>query len=431
MSEHLLIVGNGGEIPGLAHEARPGLRTTMLVRLSALARVRDPAMHARLAALPHDDGTGEWVEMARSIHARDPFDHLATYGERDQDKAAAIGSALGLRAHSPQTVRWVHDKAAMRERLAALGVDSTPGGRVGNIREAGQAGRRYGYPFVLKPVVGTGSAGVTVIHSPADLVAAWEWATAVTAEGPDDLVAERYLDGTELSVESLSEDGEHRTVCLTGKVKSATHCVELGHMVPGPFDAATSDAVRQFTASVLNALGVRDGVTHTEIIVTADGPHVVETHLRPAGDEIPEMIRDTYGIDLLDLLVRQSLGEHVMDRLDRELMAVEKTATCSAIWFGTPAASGRIVAVAGIESARAMVGVVGVASLKEIGDQLPKELTDSAPTGVSARAISARATADDPREALRRAKAAAEAVRFTVEAVPAYDGIPQEAALER
>jgi formate-dependent phosphoribosylglycinamide formyltransferase (GAR transformylase) len=420
------------EIPGLAHQARPGLRTTMLVRLSALPRVRDPGMHARLVALPHDGGAGEWVEMARCIHARDPFGHLATYGERDQDKAAAIGAALGLRTHSPQTARWVHDKAAMRQRLAALGVDGTPSGRVRNIEEAAQAGRQYGYPFVLKPVAGTGSAGVTVVHSPADLAAAWEWAARVTAEEPGELVAERYLDGTELSVETLSEDGEHRIVCLTGKVKTATHCVELGHMVPGPFDAATREAVSRFTASVLDALGVRDGVGHTEIIVTADGPHVVETHLRPAGDEIPEMIRDTHGIDLLDLLVRQSLGEHVMGRLDGELKAAAKITTCAAIWFGTPAASGRIVAVTGIEAAREMAGVVGVDFLKEAGDELPAELTHSGTAGGSARAISARATADDPREALRRAKAAAEAVRFTVEAMPAYGGPPDvQSALDR
>lgn len=429
MSEHLLIVGNGGEIPGLAHQARPFLRTTMLVRIAALPRVRSPGMHARVVALPHDSGPGEWVEMARCIHARDPFDHMATYGERDQDKAAAIGVALGLRTHTPETVRWVHDKTAMRHRLAALGVDGTPSDRVRNIDEAGRAGGQYGYPFVLKPMSGTGSAGVTVVHSPADLAAAWQWAArAMTAESGD-LVAERYLRGTELSVESLSEDGEHRIVCLTGKVKTAAHCVELGHMVPGPCDAATREVVSCYTASVLDALGVRDGVTHTEIIVTDDGPHVVETHLRPAGDEIPEMIRDTCGIDLLDLLVRQSLGEHVMGRLDGELKAAATTTTCAAIWFGTPAASGRIVAVTGIESAREMAGVVGVSSLKEVGDELPAELSDSG-TG-SARAVCVRATADNPWEALHRAKAAAEAVRFTVEAVPAYSVTPQGEALDR
>ena len=415
MSEHMLIVGNGREIPGLARQARPGLRTTMLVRLDALPRVRDQSSHARLIGLPHDRGVSEWVEMARAIHARDPFDHLATYGERDQDKAAAIGAVLGLRTHSPETVRWVHDKLALRERLAALGVDPTPSRRVRGVDEAADFGREYGYPFVLKPIAGTASAGVTVVPGPIDVAAAWAWAAAVKAVESDEIVAESYLDGTELSVEAFSENGEHRVVCLTGKVKTAGHCVELGHVVRGPFDDATCEVVSRFTVAVLDALGVRDGVTHTEVIVTADGPHVVETHLRPAGDEIPEMIHDTYGVDLIDLLVRQSLGDRLLNRLDRELKAAADIAGYAAIWYATPAASGRIVSVTGLESARAMPGVISVELLKQVGDHLPTQVTDS-----GTRAVAARGVADDPREALQRARAAAEAVRFTVEAVPAF-----------
>jgi biotin carboxylase len=412
MSEHVLIVGNGREIPGLVRAARPGIRTTMLVRLDVLHRVRDRGANARVIGLPHDRGPQEWIEMARSIHARDPFDHLGTYSEKDQDKAAAVGCALGLRTHGVDTIRLVHDKVAMRERLAAIGVDPTPATRVDSVDEVRAFAVRHGYPLVLKPVAGAASSGVSVVRGPGELGAAWAWAKAAEEPDTDDVLVETYLDGVELSIEAFSEDGAHRVVALTGKVKDPRHCVELGHVVRGPFDEATAATVREFTSAALDALGVRDGVTHTEVILTADGPHMVETHVRPAGDDISEMIRDTYGIDLIDLLVQRSLGARVLDRLDRELKASADIAEHAAIWYATPAGGGRITDVSGVDAARALPGVVSVELLKEPGDELAAELVDS-----RARAVAARAVAGTPEEALRCARAAAEAVAFTTEAV--------------
>jgi biotin carboxylase len=303
----------------------------------------------------------------------------------------------------------------MRERLAATGVDPTPAARVGGLDEVHAFAARYGYPVVLKPVAGAASSGVSIVRDPGELTAAWSWAKAAEEPDTDDVLVEAYLDGLELSVEAFSEDGAHRVVALTGKVKDPRHCVELGHVVRGPFDEATAETVRRFTTSALDALGVRDGVTHTEVILTAAGPRMVETHVRPAGDDIPEMIRDTYGIDLIDLLVQRGLGARVLDRLDGEIKASADITEHAAIWYATPAGGGRITAVSGVDTARGLPGVVSVELLKEPGDELAAELTDS-----RARAVAARAVAGTPDEALRRARAAAEAVAFTAE--PVGDG---------
>lgn len=410
---HVLIVGNGREIPGLVRQAAPDIRTTMLVRLDVLHRVRDRGSNVRIVGLRHDEGVDEWVEMARSIHRRDPFDRLGTYSEKDQDKAAAIGEALGLPTHRRETVRWVHDKVAMRARLAELGVDPTPSERVTELGQARDFAERHGYPVILKPVAGAASSGVSVVRDEDELATAWAWAKAAEEPDTDDVLAEPYLDGVELSVEAFSQDGDHRIVSLTTKIKDDRHCVEVGHVVRGSFDAATTEAVRRFTLTVLDALGIRDGVTHTEVILTRDGPRLVETHLRPAGDDIPEMIRDTYGIDLIDLLVQGSLGIPVLDRLDRELEKAAEVHEFAAIWYTTPDGGGRIEAITGLEAARGMPGVVGIELIAEVGDELPAELTDS-----RARTSSVRAVGSTPEEALRRAREAAQAVRFVVEKPP-------------
>ncbi|MBD2796148.1 ATP-grasp domain-containing protein [Xenorhabdus sp. 18] len=49
-------------------------------------------------------------------------------------------------------------------------------------------------------------------------------------------------------------------------------------------------AIEQTTLKALNLLGVRWGATHTEVMSGSKGVHIIETHLRPGGDEIPELL---------------------------------------------------------------------------------------------------------------------------------------------
>lgn len=416
--QHMLIVGNGRDIPGLVHDIQPIIRTTMLVRTAVVGRVRKPQQHCRVIGLD-PNSPDDWIATAREIHARDPFGYLGSFSEKDQDKAAVIGEMLHLPSHQPRTVRWVHDKAAMRARLAACGLDDTVNQRVDDVEQVIRFADNVGYPIVLKPVNGAASSGVSVIRSSHECVAAWTWGKNASEPDNDDLVVERFLEGRELSVEAFSDRSLHTIVALTDKVKEPRHCVEIGHMVRGDFDDATVEQVGRYVTAVLDALEIRDGVTHTEIILTNAGPRVVETHLRPAGDDIPEMIRDTYGLDLIELLVRQSLGEDVTARVRDGMTRVRTSPDRAAICYSSPRASGVIIGVDGVEQARQTPGVTAVDVLVDVGDRVTDELTDS-----RARAVAARAIGATPHAALMAAREAANAVRFTIHADPVGGELP-------
>lgn len=409
---HLLIVGNGADAPIRAHRIVPGLRTTMLVRLDVLHAVREPSVHQRIIALRHDEGTAEWIAAAQAVHARDPFDRVASYAEKDQDKAAAVSEALSLPGHRPETVELAHDKVAMRERLARAGVDPTPSARVSDAGDVRSFGATHGYPVVLKPVAGAGSSGVSVIRSSDDIDEAWAWSSAGAVPEAGGLVVEAYLEGIEVSVEGFSEAGRYQMVCVTGKAKDPVHCVELGHTVPGDFDPHLRSQLAEFVAQVLDALGIRDGVTHTEVVLTANGPRLVETHLRPGGDEITTMVTDVFGVDLMDLMVEGSLGIPVLDRLRARLS--EPVRGHQAIWFATPHAPGgipgRISAVTGLDEVQALPFVREARLLKSPGARIPSVVADS-----RARALLVRADGKTAGEALGRARSAAESVNFALD----------------
>jgi hypothetical protein len=113
--------------------------------------------------------------------------------------------------------------------------------------------------------------------------------------------------------------------------------VELGHVLPAEIATEVADDIADAVHSTLDALGVLSGVTHTEVIVTAVRTHIIETHLRPAGDRIPEMLNRVRSIDLLGLLVKQALGFPVLDEARALLEATQDSNLYAAIWYASPA----------------------------------------------------------------------------------------------
>ncbi|MFI9273179.1 ATP-grasp domain-containing protein [Kitasatospora sp. NPDC052896] len=400
--EHVLVIGAGRDLAARMR-ARTDVRTTTLVRITRLAKVARPADNERIIALPAD-APGEWLAHAGFVHSCDPVDRVAAFSELDQDKAAAIADLLGLPFHSARTVRNVTDKLAMRRALAEAAVEQVCCAEVFGPDEVTALLQRWG-TLVLKPTGGTGSRGVSIVRTAADVQSAWRWSAG---DGRSPITAEQYLDGQEFSVEAFSEDGDHEIVAITRKFKDDRHLVETGHQVPAGLPDESERAVARHVAAVLDALGVRNGPTHTEVILTAAGPRTVETHLRLGGDSIPELVADATGVDLFDFTARQAGGRRVLAELRHTLARTPKAS--AAIWFVGADDDGVLTGVNGLELAREQDGVVDVQLTKGIGEPVSAELADS-----ESRVLYCRAVHAEPARALAVARAAAERVMLLTE----------------
>lgn len=406
---HLLIVSGGRDLPDRARDAWPGLRTTVICRPEVVPRLRSREKIQRLIVLREDAPVEEWVAAARFVHAVDPVDRLTNFTEKDTEKTAAIGTALGLEWHSPETVRAVADKCEMRRVLAEAGVSETLAETVHDAEGVLKVAEKVGYPLVCKPVRGVASKGVTRIDGPGDIERALSWGAAGAGDlDSADLLVEPFLSGAEYSVECVSEDGEHLVVGVTRKISEHDHFVEVGHVVPAPLAAADEQRIAGAVRDMLRALDVRRGVTHTEVIVDTDAVHIVETHLRPAGDEIPELWARVCGVDLIDVVARQAVGLSVLDEVRAALADTRQEPRAAAIWYACPDAIGEIVEVSGVDEARALEGVVDVEVLREPGKRL-KGVTGSFARGAHVCAVGA-----DQAEALRRAQEGVRQLSFTV-----------------
>lgn len=204
------------------------------------------------------------------------------------DPAALMSGILGTPAVPLAVVRAMRDKAKMRrvllERAPHLSVPfAGPGDD-----EALERLFPSAYGVIAKPVSGTGSSDILLLRSAAE-------AQALPAR--DQYLFEAFAPGAEFSVESFSANGVHEIVAVAEK-STGGGFVETAHLMPpAALDGTARAQVEQATRELLDALELRDGPAHTELKVHDGTVRVIETHNRPGGDGIADLVALTTGID--------------------------------------------------------------------------------------------------------------------------------------
>ena len=127
---------------------------------------------------------------------------------------------------------------------------------------------------------------------------------------PPELLLEELLEGEEVSVETVTFQGETEVVGVTGKMLAGFPAfVEAGHMVPAQLAQSEAEAAVELARASLGAVGFDHGIAHTEVKLTSRGPRVVEINARLPGNYIPDLLRRVDGFDLAQAAVRLALGE--------------------------------------------------------------------------------------------------------------------------
>ncbi|MGW0753272.1 ATP-grasp domain-containing protein [Streptomyces sp. NPDC002587] len=302
------------------------------------------------------------VETARE-HGVGRVLHLGA--EETMGVAAEAAEELGLAPNSAVALHRLNDKAAMRRLLDAAGLSVVRAEEARSVDAVADVVGRFGQRVIVKPSGASGSRGVALIREPADLE---EWAARVRGAGLDGpFVVEEYLEGPEFSVETLTVDGVHHVVGVTAKhTDGPPGFVETGHVHPAPLSPADESAIRAVATGLLDLAGYRFGPAHTEVILTADGPRIVESQARLGGDRIPLLVEVATGYDIEASVFRALAGEPVA------VPAAGRTASIG--FFRFP--PGRLESVTGLEAAGALPYVHALHFPFRPGDQLPRT-TDS------------------------------------------------------
>ncbi|MBI2892905.1 MAG: hypothetical protein HYY06_05085 [Deltaproteobacteria bacterium] len=213
--------------------------------------------------------------------------------------AARLRERFGLPGMSLDAVRGFRDKQLMKERVRAAGLRAPRSERVRTVAEARAAAGRIGFPLILKPIAGAGSADTHKVTDDAELERALGGLRHV-----DEVSCEEFISGEELTFD---------TVCIGGKPAF----FNVAQYLPPPLIARTEEwispaiiTVRDLTQprvaagialgkGVLGALGMVDGFTHMEWFRKSDGEAVFgEIGCRPGGAHLVDQMNYTCDIDL-------------------------------------------------------------------------------------------------------------------------------------
>ncbi|MFJ9406169.1 ATP-dependent carboxylate-amine ligase [Streptomyces sp. NPDC101393] len=215
--------------------------------------------------------------------------------EPRQELAQRFAALAGLPHLTGQQVRWVRDKAAMKDRFRDLGLRTAAYARVRDAAGVARFAAVHGWPVVLKPVDSFACVDTFLLHGPADLReaepsfgAARRW------------MVEEYLGGTEWEACALILDGAVldvwpsampcRPLDIVGGAMNANISIGTG---PGP-TTDTAALIRR----IVTGMGIDHGYLHMEFFEIDGRAYAGEVGIRPAGCEITANHGHAYRFDV-------------------------------------------------------------------------------------------------------------------------------------
>ncbi|KKB35051.1 ATP-grasp domain-containing protein [Bacillus thermotolerans] len=245
--------------------------------------------------------------LLKWIHSFGDVEYIYHLGKDEHvELIYRIAEELGRNVNDLETISIINNKKKMRQHLEADGISPVRYTTTNllNITEKAEA---FTYPCIVKPVNLSGSQGVTLCHQAQDLE---QWKASIESLNySGEFLLEEYLQGVEVSVETLTFQNEHYIIGITDKIKmSPPQFIEMGHIFPSKLDERTKEAVEKLIKEVLNSLQYSFGPAHSEVIITEDGPRLVELQPRLAGDRIPRLIEHSTGMRIENAIFKMLKG---------------------------------------------------------------------------------------------------------------------------
>lgn len=257
------------------------------------------------------------IEEVLKISKQEKIDGIITAAtDTPMNTVAVVGESLNLNTISVETALSCTNKYLMRERLKKFNVPIPNYSVVRNYENYKDALNLINGDKIIKPVDSSGSRGVYFLDQLNDVDKAYKYAMSNSKN--NEILVEEYMVGREVSVESITIKNETHIIAITDKITSGSpHFIELGHSVQSNLTSEIKSSVMEVTKNAVEALGITIGPAHTEIIITKDGPKIVEVGARLGGDNITShLVPLATNNNILEFHILQSLGEKIKFNYD-------------------------------------------------------------------------------------------------------------------
>jgi len=317
---------------------------------------------------------GDLDATAERVAAHEPA-FVVVGAEPGVPLADALSERLGLPSNGSAQSAARRDKNAMGEALRAAGLRTAEALKTADVEEAiAWAAGRGGAPVVVKPLDSAGTDGVSICADAESIRASF--ATNLGRPNAlhganEQLLVQELLEGTQLFVNSVSWDGVHHVseVWRDNKLRRGANFIyDYEELLPR--HGEQQDQVVPYVESVLDALGIRFGPAHTEVMLTATGPVLVESGARMHGS-VPDEIVDRCTPSHQTLTAEAYLDPHAVARRAQRPYDLAAGAYCVML---ISQHEGRIVGDAGLREIEALPSFAGTISMLGPGDTLKRTI---------------------------------------------------------
>ncbi len=188
------------------------------------------------------------------------------------------------------------------------------------------------FPVIVKPVDRSGSIGITLVKDATALKKAIVY--AMDQSFIKHVIVEEYINGREISIESISWKGKHYILAYTDKITSGyPHFVELEHHQPSQLvKENNTEFIDEVVKNGLDSLNIKNGASHTELIITNKKEvFITEIGARMGGDFIgSKLVELSTGYDFLEGIINIAFGtfskpEKIFDKFSGIYFFSDKT----------------------------------------------------------------------------------------------------------
>ncbi|MEM1007805.1 MAG: ATP-grasp domain-containing protein, partial [Myxococcota bacterium] len=240
-----------------------------------------------------------------------PIDRLEALWEILVLTAAKLREHLNIPGMSVDTVLGFRDKQLMKERIAQAGLRVPKAHKAHTVQQVYEAIREIGYPLILKPISGAGSADTYRIEHEQHLEQ-----TLPKLRHVPTVSVEEFVAGEEFTFDTL---------CIDGDIVY----MNIAQYLPKPLEARSNEWISpviitvrnleqpklqrgiELGKGVLKALNMGTGLTHMEWFLRPDGEAVFgEIGCRPGGAHLVDQMNYTNDTDLFREWARAVCWKH-------------------------------------------------------------------------------------------------------------------------
>lgn len=388
MKRTLVVLGGGGDQLFMVRTARQMGLATLVFDMNPNAAAFAEADHHAVISTREPEAICAYLDRPE-IRALN-LAGVSTMGSDIPDIVAHVAHHLGTPAISSESARLATDKFAMKLKFRECGVPIPWFAEVESAAEVRRALAERGR-VVIKPVDRSGSRGVFLLGPDSDVDGLFQAARDFSFSGR--VLVEEYLPGLQISTETIMVGGRAITPGFADRNyelldRFLPQIMENGGWVPSILGGEDRAAVERAVEQASLALGITDGVTKGDVVLTADGPKIIEIAARLSGGDFCEsLVPLGSGVNYVRTVIEMAVG----DAPDLAALAPKWDVAVANRYFFPP--PGRLVRVEGAEEVAAQDWIKKLEFWYQPGDMVPEMLSHAHRFGVFVLVAPDRATA--------------------------------------